>query len=91
MRLTMKTKLGKSVTVWMLKSVNTDSFLAIDGDFWLCPYYQICKSEMIVGPHKVDVEHIAKWWNRSHKLHKVEPVKVRVSLEFLAEEADDEE
>lgn len=92
----MGTKLGKSVTVWMLKSTNTNSFLAIETQsfvypsYWLCPYYEICENKLVIGAHRVDVEERARQWNKAFKQLKVKPIKVRVSLESLAEESTDE-
>lgn len=86
----MKTKRGASVTVWMLKSIKADSFLASYPAYILCPYYAICDYGMVVGRYKTDVEEIAWRWNEFHEQDKVEPVEVRVSLDFLPREADDE-
>lgn len=92
----MRTKLGKSVTLWMLKSTNTNSFLAIDSRsfvypaHWLCPYYDICRYEMVVSTNKIGVESVARQWNKTYRQDKVKPVKVRVTLEFLSKGANDE-
>lgn len=77
-----------NITVWMLKDINTNSFLAISTQdspypYWLCPYFEICEGKMVVGEYRLNIEHIAKKWNKAHRQHKVKPIKVRVSLEFL--------
>lgn len=87
----MKTKRGKSFTVWMLKNTIIDSFLASYPAYVLCSYWDICEYGMVVSDHKADVEQIARQFNEKSELLKVKPVKVRVSLEILSEESTDEE
>lgn len=96
----MKTKLDKSVTFWMLKSTNTNSFLAFDTLCFtddlnfppchLCAFERTLGSEMVFGRYKKNVQEIARQWNKSHKKRKVTPVKVRITLEFISKGANDE-
>lgn len=90
----MRNEPNRSITFWMLKDINKDSFVAFstlrftdDLNFppcHLCAFERILGNEMVFGRYKKNIQEIARQWNKSHKKRKVAPVKVRITLEFLS-------